>query len=613
MLTVCPMKTRVYRARLAVLPLALTAVFPAFAQTQTAPQLKETVVSATRTPTRNDELVSDVVVINRAQIEKSAGRTLAEILARVPGVQVSANGGLGKSSSINIRGAEARHTVLLIDGVRYGSATTGTPVWDNIPVEMIERIEIVKGPASALYGSEAVGGVVQIFLRKGMPGFHPYASVTLGSNTYRQASAGFTGGSGAVSYALGVQKTSDAGFSATNPRVGANYNPDADGFDQNAVDASVAYQINPDWKLDAALLYADSVNHTDDGLSRDTRYAGLTRVVRTGVEGRLLAGWKTQLRYGQSVDSSTAIVAAPFLLPSLFKTTQDQLAWQNDVDTRFGVLLAGVEQLRQKVDSTTVYTVRERRVSSYFLGLNGSQGPHSWQANVRRDQNSQFGGNNTGFAGYGFSITPAWRVNASYGTSFVAPSFNQLYFPGFGNAALQPERGRNTDLGVTWSEAGHSVKLVRYDNKIRGFITSSTNPVNVPQARINGLTLAYDGSFGPLTLRASADALDPRNEVTGKRLPRRSANQLRLGADYGVGAWTLGGSLLRTGGSFNDTANLQPVDGYTIADLYADYKVSQDWKLQAKVNNPTNKQYETILGYNQPGRGVFVTLRWQPK
>ena len=613
MLIVCPMKTCVYRARLAVLPLALAAAFPTVAQTDTAPQLKETVVSATRTPTRTDELVSDVVVITRVDIEKSAGRTLPEILARVPGVQFSSNGGLGKNSSVIIRGAEARHTILLIDGVRYGSATTGTPAWDNIPVDMIERIEVLKGPASALYGSDAVGGVVQIFLRKGAKGFSPYASVTLGSEKYRQLATGFSGGSSEVTYTLGVQKTRDDGFSATNPRVGANFNPDRDGFDQDSLNSSVAWQITSNWKIDAGLLFANSVNHTDDGLGRDTRYAGRTRVASAGVEGRLVPGWKSQLRFSQSVDSSQAIEAAPSVFPSLFKTTQNQLTWQNDIDTRLGVLLAGVEQLRQKVDSTTGYTVKERQVSSYFLGLNGSQGAHSWQANLRRDQNSQFGGNSTGFAGYGFSITPAWRVNASYGTSFVAPSFNQLYFPGFGNTALQPESGRNTDLGVTWSEAGHTVKLVRYDNRIRGFITSTTTPVNVPQARINGLTLAYDGSFGPLTLRASADALDPRNEVTGKRLPRRSASQLRLGADYGVGAWTFGGSLLRTGGSFNDTANLQPLDGYTTADLYADYKLSQDWKLQAKINNLTNKQYETILGYNQPGRGVFVTLRWQPK
>ncbi len=608
------MKICVSRVRLAVLPLALAAAFPAFSQIQgTGATLKETVVAATRTPTRADELVSDVVVIDRTGIEKSAGRTLPEILSRVPGVQFSSNGGLGKNSSINIRGTEARHVILLVDGVRYGSATTGTPSWDTIPVDMIERIEILKGPASALYGSEAVGGVVQIFLRKGTKGFSPYASVSLGSEKYRQVATGLTGGTGEVSYALGVQKTRDAGFSSTNARVGSNFNPDRDGFDQEALNASVALQINAAWKVDAGLLHADSVNHTDDGLNRDTRYAGRTQTLRTGVEGRLLPGWKTQLRFGQSVDSSRAIEAAPALFPSLFKTTQQQWTWQNDVDTPLGVALLGMEHLAQKVDSTTRYTVNERTVASWFAGLNGSEGRHRWQLNLRSDSNSQFGSGNTGFAGYAFNLTPAWRVHASHGTSFVAPSFNQLYFPGFGNSALQPERGRNTDMGITWSDAGHTVKLVHFDNKIRGFITSTTTPVNVPRARIDGWTLAYDGSFGALTLRASVDALEPRNEITGKRLPRRSASQVMLGADYGAGVWTVGGSVLRAGGRFDDTANLKPVDGYTTADVYADYALNKDWKLQTRVNNLTNRQYETILGYNQPGRGVFVTLRYQPK
>ena len=607
------MKTCVSRAHLAVLPLALAAAFPSFSQTAAAPQLKETVVSATRTPTRADELVSDVVVIDRAAIEKSAGRTLPELLARVPGIQFSSNGGLGKNSSVNIRGTEARHTILLIDGVRFGSATTGTPAWDNIPVDMIERIEILKGPASALYGSEAVGGVVQIFLRKGGKGFHPYASASVGSEKHRQLAAGLTGGSAEVSYALGVQKTRESGFSTTNPRIGKNFNPDRDGFDQDALNASVAFQINPAWKLDAGVLRADSVSHTDDGPGRDTRYAGRAQMLRTGVEGQLLPGWKTQLRFGQSLDSNRAIEAAPALFPSLFKTTQNQLTWQNDVDTPIGVALLGVEQLTQKVDSTTRYAVNERTVSSWFAGLNGSEGRHSWQLDMRHDSNSQFGSSNTGFAGYGFAITPVWRVNASHGTSFVVPSFNQLYFPGFGNTALQPERGRNTDLGVTWSDAGHTVKLVHFDNKIRGFITSTTNPVNVPRARIDGWTLSYDGSFGALALRAAVDSLDPRNEITGKRLPRRSTTQVTLGADYGMGPWTFGGSVLRSGDRFDDTANLKPISGYTTVDVYADYALNKAWKLQTRLINVTDRQYETLLGYNQPGRGVFVTLRYQPK
>jgi vitamin B12 transporter len=613
------MKTSIFTARLAVVPLALAAAFRSFSQNQDAPLLKSVVVSASRTPTRADELVSDVVVIERAEIEKSTGRTLSEILARVPGVQFSSNGGLGKNSSINIRGTETRHTILLIDGVRYGSATTGTPAWDNIPVDMIERIEVLKGPASALYGSQAVGGVVQIFLRKGVKGLSPYASVTLGSEKYRQLATGFTGGTAEVSYVLGLQKTREAGFSATNSKAQfGNFNPDRDGFDQDALNASVAYQINPAWMLDAGLLYADSLSQTDDGPNRDTRYAGRTSVVRAGVEGRVLPGWKTQLRYSQSVDSSKAIEAAPFQFPSLFKTTQNQWTWQNDVDTPIGVALAGVEHLTQQVDSTTKYTVTKRDVSSYFAGLNGSAGRHSWQVNARHDQNSQFGGSNTGFAGYGFGITPAWRVNASYGTSFVAPTFNQLYFPAsaffVGNPLLQPERGRNTDLGVTWTEGGQTVKLVKYDNKIRDIIVSSgITLANFARARIDGYSLSYAGAFGPLNLNASLDSLDPRNEATGKRLPRRSASQVRLGADYAAGAWTYGGSILRVGGSFDDAANLKPLGAYTTADVFTDYAISRDWKLQAKLNNLTDRQYETVSGFNQPGRGVFVTLRYQPK
>ena len=205
--------------------------------------LPTTVVTASRTPQRVDDTVSDVVVIDRSGLEKSTGRTLSELLARVPGVQFSANGGLGKTSSVNIRGAEARHTLLLIDGVHFGSATTGTPNLDTIPVDMIERIEILKGPASAMYGSEAVGGVVQVFLRQGTPGLNAYSSATADSRGYGQVTAGINGGSGPLTYALSVQKTRESGFSATNAKaLYGNFNPDNDGFDQNSVNASVSYQ-----------------------------------------------------------------------------------------------------------------------------------------------------------------------------------------------------------------------------------------------------------------------------------------------------------------------------------------------------------------------------------
>ena len=610
------MKTCISSLRLAALPLALASVFSAapsaLAQTQATTQLKAVVVTASRIDTRTDDLVSDVVVLDRAAIEASSGRTLTEVLARNAGIQVFSNGGLGKNSGVYTRGTETRHTMLLIDGVRFGSATTGAPSWDNIPLDMIERIEVLKGPASALYGSEAVGGVVQVFMRKGVKGFTPYASLSLGSNSFAQASAGINGGDGALSYTLGVQKTQDKGFSATNSNVAfGSYNADRDGFKQDAVNASVAYQINPDWRIDAGLLYADGVSHYDDGPTGDTRTAVRTQTLHAGIEGKVLSNWKTQLRVSQATDNAYAIEAA--YLPSKFNTRQDQISWQNDIDTPVGVALVGVERLTQKVDSSTTYDVTQRTVSSYFAGLNGASGSHSWQANVRRDSNSQFGDNNTWFAGYGYKINPAWRVNASYGTSFVAPSFNQLYYPDYGTPTLQPEKGRNLDVGVTYSENGQTVKLVHFDNKIQGFITGSTKAESIPRARITGWTLGYDGAFGPFNLRATVDALDPRNELTGKLLQRRARNQFTLGADYTTGAWTFGGSLLNVGSRFDDTKNAVALNSYTTMDVFVNYAISKDLSLQTKVNNLANKPYETSYGFNQPGRSVFVTLRYAMK
>ena len=589
----------------------------ASAQDAATPALPEMVVTATRVATRADELVSDTVVIERAQIEQQASRTLPEILARMAGVQISANGGVGKGSSVYIRGAEARHTILLIDGVRYGSATLGTPVWDNIPVELIDRIEVVKGPASALYGSDGVGGVVQIFTRKAAPGetiFSPRASTTIGSDSYKQITGGFSGAAGAATYSLDVTRTLVDSFSATNRNVQfGNFNPDRDPFSQTGANASFGYQLNPDWKVDAGMLYADGLNHYDDGPGRDTRGILRTQNGYVGVTGRVLSNWTSQLRYSRSEDYTRAIVAAPFSVPGLFDTTQDQYLWQNDIVTSIGTIVAGLERREQEVNSDTRYTVTDRTIDSGFVGLNGNAGAHSWQINARHDSNSQFGDSDTWFAGYAYRITPNWRVSVSQGTSFAAPSFNQLYYPGFGNPALQPEEGKNTDASITWTEGAHTVKLVGYDNKIQGFITNTTLPQNIPEARIQGGTLSYDGQFDNLGLHASIDSLDPRNEVTGKQLPRRSKNQATLAIDYTTGPWKLGASALSVGSRFDDAANTRTLGAYTTIDLYVDYRFAKDWTVQGRITNLTDEHYETAYGYNQAGFGAYLTVRWQPK
>jgi vitamin B12 transporter len=585
------------------------------AQTSSDSQLKPVVVTATRIETRADELVSELVVIDRVQIVQSTGRTLPELLTRAAGVQFSSNGGLGKSASIYIRGTEARHTILLVDGVRIGSATLGTPTWENIPLDMIERIEVLKGPASALYGSDTVGGVIQIFTRKGTTGFFPSAGITLGSKGYRQINAGVSAGQENLSYSLGLSSTAENGFSATNSKVPfGSFNPDDDGFEQSAFNAAVSWKLATDWVLDARLMQSSGRNQYDDGLGVDTRSKIKTAAGALGLQGKLSPSWTTRLNISQGDDKLKTIRSAfASQNGTFFNTSNHQITWKNDLETPIGIATLGLEQFKQKVDSTTNYTVKSRTINSTFIGLHGSAGVHSWQANMRHDKNSQFDKNTTGYVGYGFAITPQWRINASHGTSFVAPSFNQLYFPGFGNPLLQPEKGRNTDLGIAYNKAGHSVKLVRFDNKIRGFITSTTTPANIPRARIDGWTLAYEGKVGAWSWRTSVDDFDPRNEVTGKLLARRNRTQLNAGLDYDAGVWSAGAQIIKAGSRFDDSANTVLLGGHATVDLHGRYKLSKDWSLQASIANLTNRKYETVLGYNQPSRGLFVSLKYAAK
>ena len=200
--------------------------------------------------------------------------TVTELIARLAGVRTASNGGLGKTSSLFVRGTESRHVLLLVDGVRYGSATAGTPSFDTIALESIERIEVLKGPASALYGSDAVGGVIQIFTRQGTSGFHPYASVTAGEGDRGELTAGVTGGAASLNYAVGVQTLSEKGFSATNPRVSSNgFNPDRDGLSQNSANASVNWKIAEGWKLDARVFQADGTSQYDGRPAIERQFA----------------------------------------------------------------------------------------------------------------------------------------------------------------------------------------------------------------------------------------------------------------------------------------------------------------------------------------------------
>ncbi len=577
------------------------------------------VVTGSRTPQRVDRALAEITVIGRALIEAAAGRTLAELLAAEPGVQFWSNGGLGKIASVSLRGLEARHTLLLIDGVRHASATVGTPSWDNIPLDAIERIEIVRGPMSGLYGSDAVGGVIQIFTRSGQAGFHPDASATVGSHGYGELAAGARFGTGVFDGSLRLQHRRTDGISATNERVPfGSFNPDDDGFEQTSVSGRLGVRIGS-WRAEAALLKSQGTTHYDDGPGVDSRAELRSEVISAQVSGPLTSGWRTAVRLARSTDEfDTLASASAFTDLGTTGTTQQQLSWENQFNTALGTALVLAERVEQEVERPgEPFAVSERAITGIGLGLNGEAGAHGWQASVRRDRNSQFGNQTTGSLAYGLQVTPQLRVTASFGTSFTAPSFNQLYFPGFGNPLLQPEEGLHREIGLRWSQGVHEVRIAAFSSDVRGYITPGANPTNA-NADIEGFTLSVRTEWEGWRLLAGGELIDPSNSNPnnanfGRQLPRRAKEVFRLHAERRFGAWTLGASMLNSGARFENASNSTELPGFTVWDLRADWALARDWALGLKLNNVVDRRYETALGYSQPGREAYLTLRWAPR
>ena len=566
------------------------------------------VVTGTRTPTRVDEALGDLTVIDRTQIEQAAGRTLAELLGQQAGVQFWSSGGLGKASSVSLRGLEARHTLLLIDGVRYSSATVGTPTWENIPLESIERIEIVRGPLSGLYGSDAVGGVIQIFTRRGRDGIRANAVATVGSKNYGQLGAGLSFGQGAFDGSVQVQRVENRGFSATNSNVPfGSYNADNDGFRQNSGNAQLGWKIGSGWRADARLLQSEGVTQYDDGPGADAKAKLRTQIASISVGGPITAIWQTSLRVARSTDDYiTLATASPFSDLGKIGTVQDQLAWENTVATPIGAAVVILEQTKQKVSRPGApFSVSDRDITGVAAGLNGHAGAHHWQANLRHDRNSQFGSQTTGTAAYGFDVTAAWRVGASHGTSFVAPNFNQLYFPNFGNPNLLPEEGKQSEVNLRWLGTNQQAHVAYFDNRIRGYISSGPLPTNIPRTRIDGVTASYEARIANVTLAASVDHVNPRNDSSGstsygKLLPRRVKDSAKLGADVDLGAWRVGGSFVAFSERFDNAANTTRLPGFATLDLRADWRFSKEWSVGVRLNNVTDKKYETVSATTNP-------------
>lgn len=614
------------RFALAVVTITATALTQKVAAEEA--RMNPTVVTATRSETKLDETLADVRVITQEQIGNFAGRSLAEIMQRLAGVRMSSNGGRGNTQSFTIRGSD--QVILLIDGVRFGSATMGTPTLASLPIEQIERIEVVQGPASALYGSDAIGGVIQIFTKQGKgakKAFKPHADITWGSAGYKDANAGFIGTQQGWNYSLNVSRVLDPGFSSTNKKAGPKHSPDKDKFNQTAVSASLGYAFNDAWRLDANLLQAQSYAEFDNAdynnLLQDAWLNSQAGTRSLKLSGVVSPTWKTHLSLARSMDKQSNqyhTISTNTRHSDKFNTTQDEIQWGNEIKTAAGIVVAGFDHLKQKIDTSTPYDTTSRTTNAVYAGVNGSHAGHSWQINLRRDDNSQYGGYNTWGLTYGYEIFSSLKAHISRSSSLTAPTFNDLYYPRSGNPLLQPETAKSNEIGLAWDIGVHNLKLVGFDNKVKNLIAWAPSdpadpnspwfPANVNQAQLKGWSLLYSVSGTHWNLNANYERLNA-HDGSGLPLYNLAKDQASVALDAYWGAWKIGASALHVGKRQRSTAAYLP--SYTTVDAYAEYQLAKDWALQARVANLTDKEYETVYGYNQRGRAGYLTLKWAPK
>lgn len=575
------------------------------------------VVTATRTPRLATELLSDVSTIGEEEIARSGQSSLADLLRTIPGVDIANNGGPGKATSVFLRGANSAHTLILVDGMRIGSATAGTTALEHIPLNQVERIEILRGPASSLYGADALGGVIQIFTKS--PQGAPRPSFQAGAGSYGTvtAHAGWSGEANGTLFNLQAGYYETSGIGAIRNPANSQFNPDSDGYRNTNFTGSIARRFGADHELGANVFYSDGLSHYDGSFpSRnfDFRLAQTLSSQQLYSRNRFAPNWRSMLRLGESEDNSTNITSATSR--TVFTTRQTQLSWQNDIALGDHVLIAGIERLAQRVGGDTPYPVNERVINSALAGFQGRFGDHRLQLNVRDDENSQFGNKTTGSAGYGYQLNPQLRASANAGTAFNSPSFNLLYFPGFGVATLKPEQAFNREASLKFDNGSTQAGIVYYRNRVTDLIvlvgSPISTPTNVGRANLSGASITFRGSIGNYQVRANVDFQDPRNADTGRLLQRRAKQHLNVSLTRAFGRWTVGTELSAAGARFDDAANVQRMGGYGIVNAVLHYAIDANWSAVARFNNVLDKRYELARDFGVPGANVFVALRYQP-
>ncbi|WP_028491741.1 TonB-dependent receptor domain-containing protein [Thioalkalivibrio sp. ALE19] len=580
-------------------------------------------VTATRLSQTVDEALASVTVIDREEIERLQPRQFTDLVEGRAGVSVSSAGPFGKQSSVRLRGTESDHHLMLIDGVRMGSATTGGASWQFLPPEEIDRVEIVRGPRTSIYGSDAIGGVTQVFSRAGREG-PPRVNAFLGAGSFStwEAGLGVAGGTGRTDYSLSVSMYDTEGINVQDDMG----DDDPDGYDNTSLAGKVAHRLDNGIELFGNLLYSEGNTEVDAFSTDETDF--VHGAVQAGVRFPVLEQWDTELAYAQSRDENENFENG--VADSRFDTRRDQLTWRNDV--RLGErtdLIAGVDAYEDRVDSNEDFDEDSRYNVGVYSVVRTELGNHDLEGSLRYDDNEQFGDKTTGQVAWGMQATDALRLRASYGTAFKAPTFNDLYWPDEGwfrgNPDLAPEESGTFELGGRYSASLAYVDVAVFETRVDDLIVNRCvancddgnpfsdvyEPGNVENARIQGMEIEGGHDLGPWNSRVSLTLLDAEDRDTGNELARRAPVSARFDLDRQIGDFSVGGTILARSRTYDDASNEERLSGYGTMNLRAAYALDPEWTVEGSLTNVFDRDYETQGGFNTPGRAAFVKLRYQ--
>lgn len=569
------------------------------------------IVTATRTARTADETLASVSVITRADIERTQAKSVAGLLAGEAGVDTTVSGGYGKSTSVFLRGTNSDHTLVLIDGIKVGSATLGTAPWQYLPLDQIERIEIVRGPRSSLYGSEAIGGVIQIFTRRPTEKFQGLAEAGYGTYGTSKLSAGVSGADGNMRYNLTASHFNTDGIDAKTASAGNE--GDRDGYRNESYSARLTHRLAGGAEIELHTLHAQG--HTEFDGTTENQTAFLQDVVSARLNFAPTNDWSVKLQAGTSRDYTDSFKNGGFR--STFNTLRNVASWQNDITPAKDQLLTlGVDYQDDRVGSTTTYTRTERANTGAFLQHQAKLGDHDLLVGLRRDDNEQFGIHNTGNLAWGYALSPRLRARLSYGTAFKAPTFNQLYFPGFGDPNLRPERSKTYEAGLRgrqdWGNWNVSAFQTNVENLIATVTVSGVSTAqNVDKALIKGLETEISTQLAGWETRAVLTLLDPRDTGRDNILTRRTKRILSLKADRAFGQWHVGADWLMQGHRYDSDTNRTRLGGFALVNLRGQYDLSKQWVLRANLDNAFDKTYETVSTFKSPGRTLFVSIGYR--